>query len=156
MRNLSLILILLLFAGCSGVYEKHQEVEDMVWKRDQAYVFEVEIDEPRAGYQVNGAIRHHEAMSVHDIVTKITYSGPGVSETAFDFVFTLANEHGEWLGDGMGDIYDMEQQIVERLAFPEAGTYTFTIQHVMKQEMIPGVMAVSLSLKKLKDYEPVN
>jgi gliding motility-associated lipoprotein GldH len=59
----------------------------------------------------------------------------------------LANNEGKWYGEGLGDIWDYRVQIQENAFFNQPGNYVFTIQQNMRQDPLPGIMAIGLRIE---------
>ena len=64
---------------------------------------------------------------------------------------TLADDKGQWLGDGMGDIWDNRALFRERMRFPQSGLYTFEIEQAMRQNPLPQIMDVGLRIERYDD-----
>jgi gliding motility-associated lipoprotein GldH len=62
----------------------------------------------------------------------------------------LADEKGNWLGSGMGDIYDNQIPFKRNVHFPFKGKYVFEIQHGMPLENLPLIMDVGLRIEKVE------
>jgi gliding motility-associated lipoprotein GldH len=59
----------------------------------------------------------------------------------------LANDEGKWFGEGLGDIWDYRTLIQENAYFTEPGSYTFSLEQSMRQDPLPGIMAVGLRVE---------
>ncbi len=60
----------------------------------------------------------------------------------------LANKEGKWLGQGLGDIYDRRIRIRKNLKFRNKGQHNFKINHLMRQDSLPGIIDVGLRIEK--------
>ena len=60
----------------------------------------------------------------------------------------LATNNG-WLGTGMDDIYEHQLPLTpEPIQLRKAGVYTFTIEHIMREDPLENIMDVGLRLEK--------
>jgi len=65
----------------------------------------------------------------------------------------LANDKGEWLGEGMGDIWDLSVPYKQSIGFPEKGQYTVEIKHGMRMQKVPMIMEIGLRVEKAEIEE---
>lgn len=63
-------------------------------------------------------------------------------------VLLATNEKG-WLGTGMDDVYEHRSALAARQPL-KAGTYTFTIEQIMREDPLREVLNVGLRLEKEK------
>lgn len=140
--------ILLAFTACNqdNVYSKKQKLGDKAWDKDEIFEFTADIDEA-GNYQPVFVFRHHTAFAppAMDVDVEVTSpSGETMNET---FTVTVKDEEGEFLSDGAGDYWDLEQEILNDLSFDEPGAYHFQISHPYN-DRIPLVLSVGLKIKK--------
>jgi gliding motility-associated lipoprotein GldH len=57
---------------------------------------------------------------------------------------------GEPLGDGLGDIWDHKVLIAKGISFDKIGKYTFKLRQEMRQDSLPSILSVGISLEKVK------
>ena len=63
-------------------------------------------------------------------------------------VLLATNEKG-WMGTGMDDVYEHRSTLAARQPL-KAGTYTFTIEQIMREDPLREVLNVGLRLEKEK------
>ena len=51
---------------------------------------------------------------------------------------------------GVGDIYDHQFPILKNYSFKKLGTYRMSFQQFMRQDTIPGVLAVGLRVETIE------
>ena len=61
---------------------------------------------------------------------------------------TLASPDGNWLGDGLGDIYDNRILFHRNVRFPQRGEYRFEIYQAMRLNPLPGIMDAGIRIEK--------
>ena len=62
---------------------------------------------------------------------------------------TLADNNG-WKGSGMDDIYEHRVRILDLAGFPKPGTYSFTLEQIMRDDPLPHVLNVGVRLEKVQ------
>jgi gliding motility-associated lipoprotein GldH len=60
----------------------------------------------------------------------------------------LADEGGKWLGNGLGDIYDYQFPVFQKIKFPNSGFYRFELEQNMRDDTLMNVKAVGVRLEK--------
>jgi gliding motility-associated lipoprotein GldH len=68
----------------------------------------------------------------------------------------LADEKGNWLGKGAGDLWDNSILFKKNTKFPQKGKYTFTFEQAMRfgdqpaMDALPFIMDIGLTIEKSK------
>ena len=62
----------------------------------------------------------------------------------------LANDKGEWLGSGAGDIYDFKVPIKKNVRFSLPGKYQFVFEQAMRVNPLPMIMDFGFEIEKSK------
>lgn len=95
-------------------------------------------------------LRHSEKYSFNNLYVNLHIKAPG-QDTAVKIQrdLTLATNEKGWLGSGMDDIYEHRVELAasERL---KAGSYTFTIEQIMREDPLENVLNVGLRLEREK------
>jgi gliding motility-associated lipoprotein GldH len=145
----SLILIVA-FASCDSarVYEENKELPDNVWNVDNVVRLEVDITDTTAPTNFYVNVRNAEGYPYSNIYLFIKTKFPNGQESNDTLECVLADEKGQWLGNGMGDIYDNQIPFKRNVRFPVSGKYTFELQHGMRIKDLPLIMDVGLRIEK--------
>ena len=137
------------FSGCDNnrIFEENAEIPGNTWSSNNPIKFEVNIVDTiiPANFYIN--IRNADGYPYNNLFLfiKTTFPDGKMSNDTLECV--LADENGKWLGSGMGDIYDNQIPFKKNVLFPEAGKYTFELQHGMRSDLIPLVMDVGLRIE---------
>ena len=62
--------------------------------------------------------------------------------------FYMANDRGEWLGNGKNGLIEMPVLYEEAYHYTK-GEHTITLQHGMREEALRGVVSVGVEVRKL-------
>jgi len=152
-----MLLVWGLMASCgvkSSYYQKQQAIKDARWSSGQQPVFRIDIKDTGALYDLFFLIRHDEAYPNSNIWIRMKVKAPG--DTLFRdgarIELELADIKGQWLGRGMGGIWEHKVRIPAREAprFAKAGTYELKIEHLMRQDPLPSVLNVGLRIEQRK------
>lgn len=151
MRYHTLVLIvLLLLLSCSPgkVYEKHFKMDNLAWNRFNTVTFEVGIEDTGAAYDIYIAIRHITDMPYPEIDVYFFFSTPGGETRSRSITIPIKDKEGRNLGDGLGELWDVQYLAWEGFTFNEPGTCTFEISSAMSQLDLFGVLEVGLIVRK--------
>lgn len=149
-----LLAVLPLLSGCleSPVYQKQYSVPGNAWTYGWKPVFEFDITDTTAAYNMYFLIRHTEAYPNSNIWVKIHSKEPGDSTFREDRIeIPLAESDGRWLGKGMGSIWEQRMPITRNdipKVFRKAGRYTLRLEQNMRTNPLPEVLQVGLRVEK--------
>ncbi|MFO7788932.1 MAG: gliding motility lipoprotein GldH [Bacteroidales bacterium] len=149
---ISLVLVFVLAQACdtNTVYKQYEEIPNKVWETNYQPEFDVDIEDTDQIYNINIHIRNASMYPYYNIWLFMHSTTP-TGETSIDTVeCKLADESGEWLGDGMGDIWDNKIPWKLNHSFPQKGKYTFRMEQGMRDKKLPGIMDVGISVEKVE------
>lgn len=147
---LSLVFVLGI-ASCekNRVYEKNISIDKYSWESKVVPSFAVEISDTSTVYNVYVNIRHADLYPFQNIWLEVGSKFPDGTTSTRRIEIILANDEGKWYGEGLGDIWDFRSLIQENAFFNQPGTYTFTLTQSMRQDPLPGIMAVGLRVENM-------
>ena len=139
----------MLFSSCekNRIYEKNVAIEKYIWDSKFTPSFTVEIKDTSVMYNLYVNVRHAEIYPFQNIWLMISTQFPDGTKSSRRIEVMLANDEGKWFGEGLGDIWDYRTLIQENAFFTEPGTYTFSLEQSMRQDPLPGIMAVGIRVE---------
>jgi gliding motility-associated lipoprotein GldH len=147
-----LILLVSILFSCTtiDIFEKSVAIPGHEWKSSYTPSFEFNITDTATTYNVFLVLRHTEKYNFNNIFINLYVKGPGMDSTIKiqQDVLLATNEKG-WLGTGMDDVYEHRSTLAARQPL-KAGTYTFTIEQIMREDPLQEVLNVGLRLEKEK------
>jgi len=149
---LPIALAALLFASCDPdrVFEKNIRIPDGIWDRNNPVRFEVVVEDTITPHNLYINIRNagmYPVSNLYLFVTTIAPSGHTIKDTV---QIILADERGNWLGKGLGDIWDNQQLYKEQVRFAQKGEYIFEYEQAMRLEKLPFILDVGLRIEKAR------
>jgi gliding motility-associated lipoprotein GldH len=140
----------LCLVSCSTIdlYEKSVAIPGHSWKSDFKPSFAFTIKDTASLYQLFLIFRHNDKYNYNNIYVNLYAKLPG-SDSVNKFMkdLVLATNEKGWMASGMDDIYEHRIQLGD----PEplkAGTYTFTIEQIMRENPLNNVLDVGLRIEK--------
>ena len=139
----------LFLASCTTIdlYEKEVTIPGHEWKSSFKPGFTFTIKDTTLPYQFFLVLRHTEKYNYTNIYVNLYIKAPGTdSTTKIQRSLMLADNNG-WLGSGMDDIYEHRIPLGDPQSL-KAGTYTFTLEQIMREDPLEHVLNVGLRLEK--------
>jgi len=159
LRNTRVFLYLLFLVCCVGLsactsidlFEKVEPIPGHQWKGSFKPSFSFEIKDTTVPYQVYVILRHNEKYNYNNIWVNLHTKSPDGTVSKAQYELPLATTEKGWLGTGMDDLYEHRialTPINQQFYFKKAGTYTFTLEQVMREEPLANVLNVGLRIEK--------
>jgi gliding motility-associated lipoprotein GldH len=147
-----LLLCLLMFTACNNsvIYSKYHSFEKNEWYAKDKAVFEITIEDNQSLHDVSILVRHAEAYPYSNLFLFLTTKYPDGKELTDTLECILANNKGEWLGNGAGDLFDLAVPLKKNVRFPLAGKYIFSFEQAMRTDPLPMIMDFGMEIKKSK------
>lgn len=176
-RILFLLLPLLLgLQSCiqSPFYQKSYDLPGNNWRIDHKLAFSVDIVDTGIYYNMFLLLRHTNNYPYSNIWMKMAIKGPGDSVyRSVRIEVPLATPQGQWLGTGMGAIYEQRRMmVVDHNALPvtldmisvsessyndifsKKGLYEIRLEHNMREDALPDILQVGLRVEKSSKRQP--
>jgi gliding motility-associated lipoprotein GldH len=131
------------------IFEKSVAIPRHEWKSDYRPSFEFNITDTTTLYNIFLVLRHTEKYNFNNIYINLYVKGPGMDSTLKIQQDVLLATNEKWLGAGMDDIYEHRSTLSARQPL-KAGSYTFTIEQIMREDPLKEVLNVGLRLEKEK------
>jgi gliding motility-associated lipoprotein GldH len=148
---LSLLTISFLCCTTIDLYEKITPVPSHEWKSSFKPSFTFSISDTAVPYNIYIVLRHNNKYNYNNIWVTLHTKAPGGKVASAQYELPLANNEKGWLGTGMDDLYEHRIALTplnERFFFTKGGTYTFTLEHIMREDPLENVMNVGLRIEK--------
>lgn len=158
-HSIGLLMILGLW-GCSEhpLFEENQDIENASWKMDQPKHFEFEVTDTVSVFNFFVNIRNGQEYPFSNIYLFVDMEDPHGEKSRDVIECKLANEHGEWLGSGVGTIKENRllfatHQFRKYTANKEntygvPGRYKIDISHGMRVDDLTGIYDIGLRISK--------
>jgi gliding motility-associated lipoprotein GldH len=134
----------------NNVFEKMAYFSKHEWRSHVKPSFDFEVTDSTALYRLYFVIRHTDAYHFKNIWMNIAMKTPDTT-VVFKTEFTLADNE-KWHGTMVDDI--VEQRIpVEpnnKALRLKSGKYTFSLQHVMREDPLLNVLNAGIRVEKLQ------
>ena len=141
---------LLLSCNENVVYTAYEDIPDGLWYIKNKPQFKVDIKDTTQLYNVYYLLRNSLQYPYYNLYLKREIAGPDGKQISslLQEVFISNEITGKPFGNGLGDLFDHKIQILKNHTFPNAGIYTFTLSQSMRQNPLPFILSVGISVEK--------
>lgn len=147
---LSFLVLFLSSCNKNIVYSKYQTFEDAQWYAKDKAVFDLEITDTQTLNNISLMVRHADTYPYNNLFLFVTTKYPDGKVLTDTMEVILANSKGEWLGSGVGDIFDFKVPIKKNVRFPLGGKYQFVFEQAMRVDPLPMIMDFGFEIEKSK------
>jgi gliding motility-associated lipoprotein GldH len=139
------------------VYEDNVDLKSpsgdaYVWDVQQRPSFTFAITDTAARYNVYFNVRNASSYGFYNLYLKHTLTGPDgrpAGPALLHQMVLMDPKTGEPRGAGAGDIFDHQFLALPHQHFAKPGTYKLTLEQYMRQNQLPGIMAVGVRVAKV-------
>lgn len=114
-------------------------------------MFKVKMEQALDKADVRLAIRYVEGYFYDHLKVKVVRISPSNKKLEKDINLKMMDSDGEYQGEGMGDLWDLEESLMDGFErFEEAGTYQYEFSQTMKDDQFPLVVEVGLIVESVE------
>ncbi len=145
-----LVFLAACFFSCNtiDVYEKTAAIPHHEWSSKNALPFTFVAKDTLAYYNVYLVLRHDESYHFNNIWIDFSATFPGKKLQTRRLNLTLTNTKG-WLGTSMDDIIEQRILLFSKPSRMAAGTYTFSIRQVMREDPLENILNAGIRVEKV-------
>ena len=144
-------LALLLLTACNNAfYDEHSSIDKEGWNIDEDLRFNVEITDTVTPYDFFIDVRNDKNYAYSNLFLFITTTFPDNVVRRDTLECPLADPFGKWYGHQTNHNVDGRYQLHSRVIFPLKGTYTFQVNHAMRDTVLCGIRNIGLHVEKVQ------
>lgn len=142
--------IFCLFVACdrTRIFEENVPVDQAGWNVRKPIEFEVDVMDTLTPNNFYLNVRHAEGYPYANLFVFMNTRFPNGKIARDTLEVILQDKNGDWIGSGLGDIYDNQIPFKKGLRFPLKGKYTFTIEQAMRVPVLPFIMEIGIRIEK--------
>ncbi|WP_041694076.1 gliding motility lipoprotein GldH [Emticicia oligotrophica] len=145
-----LLSVWVLSCDSNAIYKSYEDLKDTNWYVKNIPSFAFEVKDETIPYNIYILIRNASQYPYNNLyVTRYIYGPDGKPLSSRLEELTLFDpKTGKPLGEGLGDIFDHKVLSSQNFKFPKKGKYTIKLKQYMRQDPLPFVMSVGISVEK--------
>ena len=149
-KLLGLLMLLAIIVSCTPgkIYEKHVKMKNLAWNRFDTVYFDVPIKDIGTDYDMYLAIRHITDIPYNKLEVYFDFTTPGGETRIRKTKIPIKDDKGKNLGDGMGELWDVQVPVWQGFRFTTPGTCKFRVSSAMSHLNIIGIIEVGLVIRK--------
>lgn len=142
--------LLQLYACSGGYWYRHfEKVSGYIWEKQHIVVFEIPVKEPMPLLKTTLALRYGDGYEHNDLNVRALLESPSGKTTTLEAQFAIKDLKGEYVGKGMGELWDTQVELPEITELPEVGTYRLSLQHAMPEPEVFFVVDLGVLIKDI-------
>lgn len=140
---------IVLFTACGKQYEyqKTIEINNQTWNYADSLVFEFDIKDTLAIYNLYLDIEHHPDYAFQNLYTLIHTYFPAGQHLKENLSLELSNPAGIWMGNCNSNTCQLSIPIQQNAYFNQTGEYRIVIEQFMREEAIDGIQAFTFKVE---------
>jgi gliding motility-associated lipoprotein GldH len=150
--SLTLFMMLLgVFVACDNdrLYEENKLIPGDAWYYKNTLPFDVQITDTQALYNVYANVRIAADYKYSNIFLWVNTINPQRKTDQRRVEIKLADDGGKWLGKGLGDIFDYQFPVLQKVKFPLSGFYRFELEQNMRDDTLMYVKSAGIRIEKV-------
>ncbi len=153
LKSVIFLLLLVISVSCKEktLFKAYEDVEDGLWPVDKKYTFQFEVSDTLQSYNLYYLIRNAQQYPYYNLYLTREMKGPD-GKTIYarlDEMYLSDQTTGKPRGSGLGDLFDHKIVFQRNYRFPRPGRYSLTLAQSMRQNPLPHIMGVGLSVEKV-------
>lgn len=149
---LPLVLLSLVFFGCSEnlVFEASKTMPNRSWQIDNPATFVITVADTVKLNDIYINVRNTDKYKFSNLYVFLETTIPDGGKDLDTLECNIADEHGKWTGDGLGDLFDNQILFASNVRFKQMGKYTFTFTQGMRINPLQGISDFGLRVVEAK------
>ncbi len=135
-KILGIIFLMMGLISCDSnkVFEEYIEVEGASWQKENVASFEFNAKDTTTAHNLYINVRNTGNYAYSNLYLFVTMQGPNGGLLKDTVNCVLADNRGKWLGNGIGDLWDLRIPYVGGFKFAQSGKYIVTLEQAMRVE----------------------
>jgi gliding motility-associated lipoprotein GldH len=138
--------VFLFSCGQNQVFDEVVAVPREGWTTSDTLSFNVAISDTSAIYDVLLHIRNEKTYGYSNLWLFIETTAPNGNTIRDTLEVILADDQGEWLGRGIGNVNTLLLPYITQVKFKYRGIYTFSIVQGMRDTMLENILNIGLRI----------
>jgi gliding motility-associated lipoprotein GldH len=140
--------IFLLSCSPNRIFEEHRKIPGSTWNMSNSLVFEFDVKDTSQTYDIYIAIRHVTNYPYKNLLIGAVLTSPDGEIRYTNYDLKIRNKDGEALGNGMGELWDLNIPLRKEFKFHEPGKCILEIENRMSRVKTPGILEIGLIVEK--------
>lgn len=151
-----LFLLMGIFQSCdeARVIDENQDIPNQNWHYKNKLAFDVNITDTNKTYNVYVNLRVGSDYRYSNFFVMVHQTNPSMQTTKERKELILLNDRGNWLGKGLGDVFDFQIPIYKQKRFNQKGLYKIELEQNMREDTLSPIYAAGLRIEDFSLAKP--
>ncbi len=127
--------------------DENKDLPAQEWFYKNRLVFDVNIEDTNKTYNIFLNLRVGNDYKYNNFFVLVHQTSPSQNVTKERKEIVLIDESGNWLGKGLGDLYDYQVPIYPQYRFKEKGIYHFELEQNMREDTLTHLYAAGMRIE---------
>lgn len=142
-----LLSVALISCDNNALYEESFPVSDRGWESDDSKTFSFHVEDTLRPVNLYTTIRTSTDYPYANLYLFLYSNYPNGYTDKDTLELILAEPSGKWLGSNSGTVVEHHILIAQGGRFTKEGTYTFKMEHAMREEVLPEILDVGFKVE---------
>jgi gliding motility-associated lipoprotein GldH len=146
--------VFMVFISCKQLDKSMQlhNINNASWSSADKPSFSFEITDETALYEMAFMVRHTNDYKYNNLFVNVSYNAAGIAGEKKHVEIPLTNSNLAWSGKMFNNIVEtyVTAKILPDSITIKKGTYTFTIENIMREDPLPQILQIGLMIQKHK------
>ena len=144
---LSIFIILLAACNYDPIFQQSSSIPNSSWNKDNIVEAKVPVTDTVSYHDIFINIRNLNSYPYSNLYLFVAVNAPNGDNITDTLEYRLADDYGAWLGKKSSRIWDCKLLFRPMVKFAQGGSYTFSIQHGMRDNELSGISDVGLTIE---------
>lgn len=129
--------------------DENKDIPDQIWYYKNKPSFDVNIEDTNKTYNVYVNLRVSNDYKYSNFFVLVHQTTPGKLKSKERKELTLIDESGNWLGKGLGDLFDFQIPVYRQIRFREKGIYHFELEQNMREDTLQHIYSAGMRIEDI-------
>lgn len=143
------LILLGVFSSCDDtrIIDENTSIPNQAWFYKNKLGFDFEIPDTNKTYNVYVNLRVGSDYKYSNCFVMVHQTNPSLVQSKERKELILLDDRGNWLGKGLGDIYDFQIPVYTQKRFSEKGLYKLELEQNMREDTLSPIYAAGVRVE---------
>ena len=132
------------------IFDESQGIENNLWLADDIKTYAFDVTDTLSPINMFVNMRTTVDYPYSNIYVFLYSEFPNGTTDKDTLEFVLAENDGKWRGENSGTVVEFSGLIASGVRFSTPGTYSFQLQHAMREQELPEVIDIGIRVEKME------
>ncbi len=152
---IAFLIVGLFLSACDKqrIVDENKTIEGDAWYYKNLLPFDVLINDTNKYYNLYVNLRVDADYKYSNIFLMLHKTDADKNKSKERIEFALADETGQWMGNGLGDVYDYQLPTYEKIKFHQIGNYHYELEQNMRDDTLMHIKSAGIRIEEWRAHE---